>query len=105
MHLTLAVLENFAEADQDGQGDAPQLQIPSQLLEIDAASRVLIRVHPYVPVLADREVALAPRRYVVQFGGFRGAPAVGRFAHWGGVGNFYGSHEFQCPSNRAPGAS
>ncbi len=36
VHFAQAVLQDFAEADQDGQRDAAQLQIVDQLLEIDA---------------------------------------------------------------------
>ena len=88
VHLAQAVLQDLAEADQDGQGDAAQLQIVRQLLQIDAALRIFGGVHPHVPVLADGEVALAPSGDVVQLGSVGGGPAVGWFADGGGLSHF-----------------
>jgi hypothetical protein len=38
VHLAEAVLQDFAEADQQRQRDAAQLEIVDQFLEIDAAA-------------------------------------------------------------------
>ena len=43
-----------------------------------------------VAVLADREIAVAPTGYVVEFGGMRGGPAIGWFAHLGSRGGCFG---------------
>ena len=94
VHFPQPVLENFAEADQDRQRDAAELQIVDQFLEIEAAIRVLVGVDPKMSVRAHRKIAFAPTGDVVEFGGFGGGPAVGRLANRGAVCNSHGSHEF-----------
>ena len=66
VHLAQPVLQDFGEADQDGQVDAAQHQRIDQFLEVDRAGGVLFGVHEDVPVVAHREVALAPARDVVE---------------------------------------
>ena len=68
------VLEDVAEADQDRQVDAAQLQVIDQLLEVDRAAWILGRMDLHVAVLADREVALAPAGDLVQLGGVGDRP-------------------------------
>ena len=93
MHLAQAMLQNFAEADQDGQRDAAQLQVVDQLFEIDAARGVLIGTHPDVAVGFDGEVAFAPTGDIVQLARFGDGPAVSRFAHRCGLVGSYSCHE------------
>ena len=57
-----------------GQREAAQLQAIDELLQIDAAARILGGMDLQVALLADREVALSPARHVVQLGGFGGRP-------------------------------
>ena len=87
-------MQNFAEADQDRQRDAAELQIVDQLLQIERAVRFLVGMHPEVAVVADGKIAFAPTGDVVKLAGLGGGPAVGRFAHGSAVGGFDGSHEF-----------
>jgi hypothetical protein len=77
------MLQDLAEADEDGQRDAAQLEVVDQLLKVDATRGILVGVDPQVAVLADREVTLAPGSDIVEFGGVGGGPAVGGFAHGG----------------------
>ncbi len=75
------------------QGDAAQLEIVHQLLEIQAAVGILVGVHPQVPVLADGKISLAPTGDIVQLGGFGGGPAVGRLADRCGLIDLDKGHE------------
>src|SRR5208283_426688 len=94
MHLPQPVLENFPKPDQDGQGDAAQLEIVDQLLQVEAAVEVLVGVNPDVAVRANREIALAPAGNIVELPGFSGGPTVSRFPDRCGIGHFHSSHEF-----------
>jgi hypothetical protein len=47
------MLQDLAEANQDRQRDAAELEIVDQLLEVDAAVRLLAGMNPQVAVLAD----------------------------------------------------
>ena len=78
VNLAEAVLEDVGEADQDRRAQAAQLQPVDQPLQVDAARRVLGRMDLQVPVLVDREVALAPAGHVVELGGFRRRPRRAR---------------------------
>ena len=93
VHLAQPVLQNFAEADQDGQRDAAQLQVVDQLFEIDAARRVLVGAHPHVAVGPDREVAFAPTSDIVELAGLGDRPAVGRLANRCGLVGLNSCHE------------
>jgi hypothetical protein len=94
VHFAQAVLEDFAEANQDGQGDAAKLEIVNQLFQVKRAGRVLIGVHPQVTVRTDGEVAFAPTGDIVELACLGSGPAVGRFAHRSAVRNSHRSHEF-----------
>ena len=60
VNFAQAMLQDFAEADEDGQVDAAQHQLVDQFFQIDAARGFFARVHPEVPVVADGEIALPP---------------------------------------------
>ena len=77
VHFAQPMLENFGEADQDGQPDAAQLQFFDQLAQIDAARRLLAGMHPQVPVRADGKIALAPTGDIVEFAGVGDGPPLG----------------------------
>ena len=77
VNLAQAMLEDAGEADQDRQVDAAELQAVDQLLEIDAAVRVLGGMDQHVPVSADRKISFAPTGDLIQFGGIGGRPALG----------------------------
>ena len=68
--LAEPVLEDVGEAQQDGRAQAAQLQAIDQALEVDAARRLLGRMHLQVALLVDREVALPPALDVVELSGF-----------------------------------
>ena len=72
-----AMLQDVGKAHQDRQRDAAHLQAIHQLLEVDRPLALLGRVHEHVPVLANREVAVAPAVDVVQLGRIDGRPGVG----------------------------
>ena len=55
-----AMLQNFGEADQDGQSDAAQHERVDQLLEIDRARRVLFGVHAARGRCRQRRNSLCP---------------------------------------------
>ena len=71
------VLEDVGEADQDREVDAAQHQRVDQFLEIDGAGRILLRVDAHVPVVPDREIALAPAGDVVEIAGELRRPSLG----------------------------
>ena len=71
-----AVAKNVAEANQDWQPDAAQLQVIDQLLKVDRALRFLGDVRQHVSVGADREITLAPAFNIVQFGRVSGRPGI-----------------------------
>ena len=60
VHFAQAMLQNLAEADQNRQRDAAQLQIVDQLLQIDAAVGILVRMHAEVPAGAHAESSPCP---------------------------------------------
>ncbi len=78
VHLAQAMLENFGEADQDGQRDAAQLEFFDQFAQVDAARGFLAGVHPQVTVRADRKIAFTPTGDVVKFAGVGDGPPLGR---------------------------
>ena len=67
--MSQAMAEDVGKAQQDRQGDAAQLQMVGQLLQVDGARRILGGVGEDVAVLGDREVALAPSIELVEFRG------------------------------------
>src|ERR1700674_5463398 len=81
VHLAQAVLQDFAEADQNRQRNAPELQVVDQFLEVDGAAGILLGVDLQVAVLADREIALAPTGYVVEIRGLGRGPSIGGLAN------------------------
>ena len=81
VNFAQAVLQNVAEANQDRQGDAAQLELIDQFLQIDRAVGVFIRVDAYMAVGTDGEIALAPTGDVVKFRRFGDGPAVGGLAN------------------------
>ena len=105
VHLAQAVLQNFAEADQDRQRDAAELQLVDQFLEVDGAAGILVGVDQHVAVLADREVALAPTGDVVEFRRFRDGPAIGGLANGAVRESGGGGHETSVSTDLASGAS
>jgi exosortase len=105
MHLAQAVLQDFAETDQDRQRDAPELEIVHQFLEVDGAADILLRVDLQVTVLADGEVPLAPTRHVVEFCGLRGSPTVGGLANSAIRKSGGGGHETSVSTDLVSGAS
>ena len=105
VHLAQAVFQNFAEADQDGQRDAAELQVVDQFLEIDAARGVLVGMHPHVAVRFDRKIAFAPTGDIVELARFGDGPAVGRFAHRSGLVGSYSCHEASVSFESAGTAS
>ena len=68
--------EDVAEADEDRQADAAQLQVIDQLLQVDPALGILRRVDADVAVRADGEVALAPALDLVELGGVGDRPRI-----------------------------
>jgi len=68
--------KDVAEADQNRQPDATQLQVIDQLLEIDCPLRIFRGVHAYVPIGPDRKVALAPAIDLVEFRRVRDGPGI-----------------------------
>ena len=84
MHLAQAVLQDFAEADQDRQRDAAQLEIVDQFFQIDARVRFLVGMDQQVAVLADRKIAFAPTGDVVELRGVGGGPSIGGLPYLGG---------------------
>ncbi len=83
VHFAQPVLEDFGEADQDGEPDAAQLEFFDQLAQIDAARRLFARMHPQVSVRADGEIALAPTGDIVEFAGVGDGPPLGWFVNGG----------------------
>ena len=86
-----AMPQDVGEPQEHRQGDAAQLQMVGELLQVDRARRVFRRVRENVAVLRDREVALAPTIHLVEFRGvadgkeFTRLPrtrASCRDAHW-----------------------
>src|SRR5580698_8134576 len=92
MHFAEAVLQDFAEADQQRKGDTAELEIIDQFLEIDAAGGLFIRMDPEVSIFADGKIAFSPAGDVVELASLSDTPAIGGFAQGSGVGGFYGSH-------------
>jgi hypothetical protein len=92
VHFAEAVLKDFAEAEQDGERDAAELEIVDQFFEVDAASGLLIGMDPEMAVLAHGKIAFAPAGNVVEFAGFGDAPTVGWFTDGRGIGGLDGSH-------------
>ncbi len=60
VHFAQPMLENFGEADQDGEPDAAQLQFLDQLAQVDAARRLFAGVNPQMPVRRRRKNSLCP---------------------------------------------
>ncbi len=93
VYFAEAVFQNFAEANQDRQGDAAELQVIHELFEIDAARGIFVRVHPHVPVLADRKITFAPTGDIVELARFGDGPAIGGLANRCSFVCSYSCHE------------
>jgi hypothetical protein len=61
------VPENVGESNQNGQADAPQLEVIDQLLDVDGPAGLLGDVGQDVPIGAHGEVALPPASNIVKF--------------------------------------
>jgi hypothetical protein len=64
-----AVPEDVPEANEHRQPDAAELQVISELFQVDRTGAVLRRMDEDVAVGGDRKVALAPPLNLVQFRG------------------------------------
>ncbi len=69
-----AVLEHVAEAEENRQVDAAELEIVDELFQVDKLRRVFRGVNEQIARLADGEVTRAPATDVVHFGGIAGRP-------------------------------
>ena len=106
MNFAEAVLEDLAEANQNRQGDAAQLQVIDQFLQIDLAFGILVGMHADVAGCTHAKVALAPAIDVVQLGGLRYGPAVGGLANRRGlIINTCSGHEISVSFDLARVAS
>ena len=110
VHFAQTMLQNFGEADQDGEPDAAQLELFDQLAQIDAARRLLAGMHPQVPVRADGKIAFAPTGDIVEFAGVGDGPPLGWLVN-GGFTEFQfavtsrarDGARLQCPAIWRPG--
>ena len=68
--------QDVAEADQDRQADAAQLQVIDELLQIDRRSGSFVACTRTWPFGADGEVALAPAFDFVELGGVGDGPGI-----------------------------
>src|SRR5438128_462110 len=78
VQLAQAMFQDVGKADEDGQRDAAQDERVNQLLQVDRARGVLVRMHADVAAVVDGEIALAPTGNVVKIGGTLGGPPFGR---------------------------
>src|SRR4051794_12671018 len=77
VNLAKPVLQDLAEAEQDGRIDATEDELVDKLLQVDGAGWFFARVDPEAAVLANREVAFAPCGDIVQLTGIGGGPPIG----------------------------
>ena len=97
VHFAQAMLQNLAEAEQNRRSDSAQDQLIDQLFQIDCErAGSLSGWTQRWPFVADREIALAPTRDVVEFSGVGRGPALGRFVRLHAV------REFQMPTRVPP---
>ena len=75
------LLEDVGEADEDGRRDTSQHERVGQLSEIDRSFGILVGVDEKVPVVSDREVALAPPGHIVELTGLLNRPRRGSIEH------------------------
>ncbi len=83
IHFAQTMLEDFSEADQDGQPDAAQFELFDQLTQIDAARRIFAGMHPQVSVRADGKIAFAPTGDIVKLASVGDGPPLGRLENGG----------------------
>ena len=81
VQLAQPMFDDVGEADQNRQGDAAPLECVDQLFQIDAAGGFFGWMNKKVAILSYGEIALAPARYVIEFGSVGGGPAIGGFAY------------------------
>ncbi len=70
------VAQDVAEANQDRQADAAQLQVIDELFEVDGPTRLLGRMREHMPVGSDGKITLTPAVHLIQLGGIGDGPWV-----------------------------